>query len=844
MVPRGSLGTMSETNANPYRLPTDVVPTNYQIHLTPDIDAATFDGDVVISLDIHSAATSLRFHAVDLTFSSIVLTDATGARLDGTAELDATYEWATVTFPSAFAAGPATLAIAFAGELNDKLVGFYKSTYTDAAGETQSIATTQFEATDARRAFPCWDEPTFKATYEITLTVPSHLAAYSNSPVTADVDLGDGRRRVSFGRTMKMSTYLVAFVVGPFEETPVVNVGGTPLRVVYPVGKGHLATFALEIGEFALTFFSDYFAIPYPGEKLDLIAIPDFAFGAMENLGCVTFRETALLVDPATASLAEIERIADVVAHEIAHMWFGDLVTMQWWEGIWLNEAFATFMETLCVHHFRPQWKKWLSFGTSKDMALQIDGLHSTRPIEYEVVAPADMRGMFDLLTYEKGGSVLRMLEQYLGEETFRDGIRLYLTRHAYSNTVTTDLWDALEESSGQPVRDMMNTWILQGGHPLVTYADGTLSQQPFSYGLARGASAIGSQWLTPVLTRTLGSAVTTKHLLSSEPLHLESDGPLVVNAGGSGVYRTRYGSAELASIAAHLGELDELERTVLVADAWAALFASQIAWADFLALARGLGDQDEPATWTTVAQAFDFAYRVATPAQEATLQAQVREVFGPQFDRLGWEATEGESDLAPQVRAIALGALGTWGRREDIFAEARRRFESNALDGDLARVILRIVANESRREDFDVFLQRYRDAASPQDQQRYQWGLADFNDEALALEAAEKCFSEFRGQDAPIVLGILSRNRVTGPSVWRYVTSRWDEAFATFPPNVQARMCMGIGTFIADRAFAREVEEFHLAHPIEGEQRTIDQLLERMSIGLDFGDALRSQLG
>lgn len=835
---------MSATKTNPYRLPTDVIPTNYRLALTPHIDAATFDGSVTIAIEIATPGSSLRFNAVDLELSSITLTDASGASHVGSAELDNEFEWATVTFAAPFVAGPATLDITYTGELNDKLVGFYKSTYVDAAGETQSIATTQFEATDARRAFPCWDEPTFKATYDITLTIPSELSAYSNSPVVADRDLGDGRREITFGTTMKMSTYLVAFVVGPFEETHVVDVRGTPLRVVYPVGKGDLAPFALEIGEFALGFFSDYFNIPYPGEKLDLIAIPDFAFGAMENLGCVTFRETALLVDPRSASLAEIERVADVVAHEIAHMWFGDLVTMQWWEGIWLNEAFATFMETLCVHHFRPQWKKWLSFGTFKDMALQIDGLHSTRPIEYEVIAPADMRGMFDLLTYEKGGSVLRMLEQYLGEETFRDGIRLYLTRHAYGNTVTTDLWDALEESSGQPVRDMMNTWILQGGHPLVTYADGHLTQAPFAYGPRTGESAIGTHWLTPVLTRPIESHEITKHLLANDAIAVPTDGPLVVNAGGSGVYRTRYGTAELAGIAAHLSELDELERTVLVADGWAALFANQISWNDFLALARGLGDQNEPATWTTVAQAFDYASRVASDAQRDALAVIVREIFGPQFERLGWNAVAGESELAPQVRAIAIGALGTLGRVSEIQAEAQRRFDAGGLDGDLARAILRIVAGSGRDGVYELFLDGYRNAANPQDKQRFQWGLADFDDEALALDAADKCFSEFRGQDAPIVLGLLSRNRVTGPAVWRYLTSRWDDALALFPPNVHSRMCGGISTFIADRSFAADVEAFHVAHPIAGEQRTIDQGLERMRVGLDFGDALRSQLG
>ena len=835
---------MSLRPSNPYRLPTNVVPTNYRLELTPDIAEAKFAGRVEVTLDVREATATFQFNAVDLELDSITVTGSNGTSQSAVATLDATYEWATITVATPLSVGPATLEVTFRGELNDKLVGFYKSTYVDDAGVTQAIATTQLESTDARRAFPCWDEPTFKATFDVTLNVPSELAAYSNSPIVAESDNGDGTRKVVFGTTMKMSSYLVAFVVGPFEQTDAVLVRGTPLRVVYPKGKGHLAHFALEIGEFALNYFSDYFDIAYPGDKLDLVAIPDFAFGAMENLGCVSFRETALLVDPAQASLAELERIADVVAHEIAHMWFGDLVTMQWWEGIWLNEAFATFMETICVEHFRPQWKKWLSFTTGRDMALQIDGLHSTRPIEYEVVAPSEMRGMFDLLTYEKGGSVLRMLEQYLGPDIFRDGIRRYLTKHAYANTVTTDLWDALEAASDQPVREMMNTWILQGGHPLVTYADGTLSQKPFSYGDGHGGpSAIGSSWMTPVLTRSANGGPVTRRLLGDATETLVADGPVVVNAGGWGVFRTRYGSAELAALAGSLDKLDEIERTVLVADSWAALYANQIGWEDFLSLARGLTNQDEPATWATIAQTFDFASRATSGEQRAKVAAAAREIFAPQFARLGWDPRSDESELAPQVRAIALAILGTLGEDLKIQAEAVRRFDDAHLDGDTARAVLRIAAHVQRPGDYETFLTRYREAANPQDKQRYQWGLADFSDETVALDAAEKCFSEFRGQDAPIVLGLLTRNAVSGPAVWRYIASRWDEAIAKFPPNVHSRMANGVITFIADRQFAAEVETFLRSHLIAGEERTFEQLIERMHIGLDFTDALRTQL-
>ncbi len=828
------------TTPNPYRLARTVVPRAYRIHLTPDLEAFSFTGRVEIDVDVTEATSSVTLHALDLDLGTARLVSGEHSVSSTAVRLDETYQTATLDFDGECPTGPATLEIEFTGVLNDLLVGFYRSSYTDPDGVTHTIATTQFEHSDARRAFPCFDEPSFKATFEVHLTVPSHLAAYSNSPEVGSEDLGNGWRRVDFAPTMVMSTYLVAFVVGAFEETPALDVDGVPLRIIYPRGKGHLTELALESGAHALRFFSDYFGIPYPGDKLDMVAIPDFAFGAMENLGCVTYRETALLVDPASASQVEIKRVAEVVGHEIAHMWFGDLVTMEWWEGIWLNEAFATFMEVLCTDHFRPSWKMWLGFGVDRDAAMQIDGLHSTRPIEYEVISPDDTRGMFDLLTYEKGGSVLRMLEQYLSPDVFRDGIRVYLRRHSYANTVTTDLWDALEEVSGEPVREMMNTWILQGGHPLVTLANGELTQQPFAYGPSTGESAIGQSWLVPVMTRSLDAAEVTRHLVKTEPVAVSENPPVVVNAGGSGVYRTRYGSTELASISARLGDLDELERATLVADTWAATLAGHTEWPDFVSLLKGLGVREEPNLWTIGALGFDLASRVLTGSARETLASQAREIFTPLFDHYGFDPVEGESELAPQVRATALSVLGTLGGREDVRTEAVRRFEANDLHGDTARAVLRVVARQDRPGDYATFLERYAAAGTPQEEVRYLYSLGEFDDEATALDAARRCFDEFRNQDGPIVLGLMTMNAHTGPAVWRYITSRWDEALEKFPPSTQVRLALGVNTFISDAPFAEEVAAFHLSHPLAGDQRGVEQQIERMRVGLRFAEALR----
>ena len=487
---------------NAFRLPRTVVPSHYSLVLTPDLTHGAFEGTVDIDATADAATATISLNALDLEIRNAWL-ESGDERVPLRPEIDADNERLHLHAPQALAPGPLRIHLEFAGGLNDRLRGFYRSTFVDDGGNEQVLATTQFEATDARRAFPCWDEPDFKATYAITMIVDESLVVVSNALEVRSTPTGDGRRRVEFATTMPMSTYLVAFVVGPLSVTPPIDVDGTPLRVVARPDRAHLSPFALDVAQFCLRYFAEYFDRPYPGDKVDLVAIPDFAFGAMENLGCVTFRETALLVDPQTATQPELQRVVDVIAHELAHMWFGDLVTMRWWNGIWLNEAFATFMEMKATDAYRPDWQRWTDFGLSRTAAFDIDSLESTRPIEFEVLSPTDAEAMFDVLTYEKGAAVVRMLEQYLGESRFREGIRQYIDNHAYGNTETSDLWDALETASGEPVRRTMESWIFQGGYPVVAITDLgggaiTVEQERFAYGGPHG----DARWSIPLRLR------------------------------------------------------------------------------------------------------------------------------------------------------------------------------------------------------------------------------------------------------------------------------------------------------------------------------------------------------
>ena len=832
------------TTPNPYRLPRTVVPSNYRLFMTPNLEAETFKGTVEIDVDVLSSVESFAVNALELTVSPATLTINGTAYHSTDPVFSDDFQTATFHFAQALPTGSGTLELSFEGILNDKLHGFYRSSYQDDAGVTHALATTQFESHDARRAFPCWDDPAYKATYDITLTVPSHLAAYSNSPVVSDVDLGNGLRSVTFGRTMKMSTYLVAFVVGPFEQSAIVDVRGVPVSIIYPIGKGHLTEIGMETAIHSLEFFIDYFDIPYPGDKLDLIAIPDFAAGAMENLGLVTFRDTALLVNPATSSTVEVQRVATVVNHEIAHMWFGDLVTMDWWEGIWLNEAFATFMESLCTDHFRPQWKTWVGENPARDMAFNVDGLHSTRAIEYEVVSPDDCRGMFDVLTYVKGSAVLRMLEQYLGGETFRNGIRAYLKKHAYGNTVTQDLWNALEEASGQPVGKIMNTWILQGGHPLITVANGTVSQAPFSYLPPQENSAIGESFLVPVLSREIGSETITKQLLDSPSAPLATtSGTVVVNAGGSGFYRTAYADAELHAIAARMGDLTELERAVLLSDTWASIYVGGATIGGLLTLGAGLVNLDEPSSWQVIGTALQTADRIVDANGREALAGAVRRVYQPVLARLGWDPIDGESDQAGELRSMVIDMLGNYGNDEAVIAEALRRFDNHQDVGDLAGPIVSITARQNRPGSFEEFNARRLSADTPQEEQRYLFAPIQSPDLATLKDVYERCFTEYRGQDAPFVIGSMIANREHGETMWRQVTNDWEKITDFFPPDMHVRTLMGVPTLYGKADLDAAVRTFHTDHPLKFSNQTMLQMLDRLDRGAALATRVRDSL-
>jgi len=841
------------TDRPPYRLPTDAVPLHYRLNFEPDLAAAMFKGDADVDLEVTGGAAEVVFNAADLDISEARLSDPSGRDVPAELSYRPGEEQVALVPAEPLAPGPWRLRLRFSGKLNDLLRGFYRSRYKLPDGTEGWVAATQFESTDARRAFPCWDEPELKATFAISIVADDALTVLSNAREVSSEPLGGGKRRVSFAPTIKMSTYLVAMVIGPFELTEAIDVSGTPLRIGFVPGRGDLVGTARACASHALKFFADYFGIPYPADKLDHVAIPDFAAGAMENLGLVTYRETALLVGDDAAQV-ELQRVAATVAHETAHMWFGDLVTMRWWEGIWLNEAFATFMELLAIDDFEPRWQVWVNFGVDRAAALATDSLRETRAIEYPVGRPEEAEDMFDVITYDKGGSVLRMIERYLGDEVFRSGLHLYLDKHRFANTATTDLWDALEVASSLPVRTAMSTWVDQPGHPLVTIelsgpTSLKLSQKRF---LLDGGPPGDQRWVVPVTLRYATKAGAPQHaqlLLDTPSTTVELTGEpewAVLNEHAWGVYRSHYSDELRGRLFEALDNLDERERLSLVNDLWALAVAGEVQIESSLDLWQRLaaepGAERGPDVWWAISSALGLLDIVGDEEARQGLRRLTGKLAKDLFSSVGWEPEEGEAHRLARLRARLVSLLGTLGDDGDVQAEAHRRMTaaasgSTALPADLATAVAQVVAAAGGAAEWDLLYSCYENARTPQDEVRYLQALAGFSVPELLGRSIELLFSDkVRSQDAPYALmGALGR-REGAALAWQAIEEHWDEMRERWPSSTIHRMLDALPALASasDDMVAR-ANSWLDEHPLARGERKVAQARERLAINVAF---------
>ena len=822
-----------------HRLPRTILPLSYAVEIAPDRSQSQFSGSVTVQAEVIETTSELRCNSLDL---EIVSAAIDGVAVDVT--LDTENEQLIVDLGSPREPGLIEFTAVFNGALNNDLRGFYRSTFTDEDGHEQVIATTQFQSTDARRAFPCWDEPDMKATFDMTLVVDPDEVAVSNGAEVERSERPGGKVAVRFAQTMKMSTYLVAFVIGPLEITEPAMAGSTPVRIVHRPGQGNLTKFALDVAVHALGYFEDYYGIPYPADKLDMIALPDFAMGAMENLGCVTYREILLLVDPETATQPELQNVADVINHELAHMWFGDLVTMGWWNGIWLNEAFATFMEMKATDAFRPEWQRWTSFGISRSAAFDVDSLVATRPIEFPVVSPADAEAMFDLLTYEKGAGVVRMLEQWLGEDTFRDGIGHYLRSHAYGNTETHDLWDALEDVAGQPITAAMESWIFQGGYPVIQIDDDGLCQRRFTYQQVDSDAL----WHVPVQVRSISGDVQTI-LIDEVAKTLEHDSIESFNHQGSGFYRVKLPTPRLRWLGeSGVGHLPAVERFGIIDDTWSLTLAGETELVDLFALLSGYRNEDDISVWQRVLGAVGFIDHVAPESVRDALGGYIAELIEPAVTRLGDAPVPGEPMRTSQLRGAlfaAAGNLTTPGStlRTNTIGRARELLIADDVDAELQAAAVKVVASNGDGQDFERFREGFVNADSPQSEIRNLYALPSFpGAEQIEMVTSMALDGSIRTQNAPFVLAQALMNRSNGPAVWQRIELEWDAVNEAFPSNTIVRMLTGIRWLTNDTA-AKAVFDFFDGYELPQGQKQLDQHLERLRINVAFRSRVRAQL-
>ncbi|HUJ64611.1 MAG TPA: M1 family aminopeptidase, partial [Acidimicrobiales bacterium] len=643
----------------------------------------------------------------------------------------------------------------------------------------------------------------------------------------------------------------------PFETTPARDVDGIPLRIAAVPGRLPLTDFALESAEHSLRFLARYFELPYPGRKMDHVAIPDFASGAMENLGCITYRENALLADRQTASQVELQRIATVIAHETAHMWFGDLVTMKWWDGVWLKEAFATFMELKTTEAFRPEWQVWTAFGAAKSAALVTDGLRATRPVVFNVQRPEEAEAMFDVLTYQKGGSVLRMLEQYLGPETFRKGISQYLSTHAYGNTETRDLWAALEAASGEPVATIMDSWIGQGGFPMILVESGpdpstlVFRQRRFLY----DGSESGQHWSVPINVRMQVDGGIQRHrvLLGEERAELSVDGSVdwaVVNDGAWGFYRVRYSEEMWRRLrgAGVQDTMDPLERVALVSDTWAAVVAGVADLSDWVPVVKSVAEDVDPDVWAAINGVFGLLALIAAPPDRDALQAFIRGIAGPSWTQLGWTPAPSESSRRATARARVLESLTLLGADPDLCEEAVGRFRTfesggGGLAPDLVSCAARVTVARGGEDGWRHVLDQYLKASTPQDRMRYLFALTESPDAETLRRTLDLAISgEVRSQDATLLIGAVMRNRDGAAVGWEWLEQHWAGLQARFPESQLARTFDGIPS-IVEAELAGAVRRFCATHDVPMAGPRLDQLLERMDINVGLAGRLRGTL-
>lgn len=827
-----------------FRLPKTVKPLRYDLHFKVDLAAWKYEAKERIDIAVAAPTEVIYLHSVGLDIARAAL--AVGNKtIEAKVREYSDAQVVALEFPQHVRQGKMHLELQFSGVILDRLVGFYRS-----EKDGLRYASTQFEAADARRAFPCFDEPEFKARYSLVITVPANTIALANAPVDDVRTLEDGRHEYRFRQTPPISSYLVAFAVGPFDSTDETKTeSGIPVRVLLPKGLATKGYFARDAHARSLEALEGYTGVSYPYKKIDAIGVPEFEVGAMENPGAIMYRLTSIAADPETSSMPALKGVYYTAAHELTHMWWGDLVTMKWWNDLWLNESFATFIGYKITTKLNPSWEMWRDFVTTLTRAFSLDALLSTHPISFEVKNPHQATERFDMITYWKGAGVVRMIENYLGEDVFRAGVRSYLNRFREANAEADDFWEELAKASGQDVSTLANTWIKEPGHPIVsvtTRQEGStlhlhLTQERFFTDPQAAATVPKQMWPIPLVIKYGDGTEAKEHrlLMKEQTLDLALEGSwYFLNAGASGFYRfTADEGSEQSLIRVLQDVLEPHERLLLLDNHWALLKAGKINLPKFLALLEGYRDESDRAVLTLLTEYLDWlSTHVITDTARPAFQEFVRSFYWSHFEALGWEPLPDEPVDVRMKRATVLHALGEVARDERIHIGALDRLEKHfasgePIDPNTASVLVRQAAKRGNHELHERYLSRKRQAASdPEEEIRYLMALTAFEQPELVLKSLELAMSEVRIQDRPTYLSSLLSRRHSRDATWVFVRDNWSEIEAQTDGMILHNLIRALG-HLTHEPVVSEVQIFLQTNTNEKSREIIRQVLERLRL-------------
>lgn len=815
-------------------------PKHYILELWPDREASVFKGSVIITgHKTGRPSQRLTLHQVGLKITAVHVTRH-DKKIDETINIDRinhhdSFDEVRLHAKQMLYPGRYTIRLDFEGTITHLMNGMYPCNF-EHDGQQKQLVATQFESHHAREVFPCIDEPEAKATFDLILNTPANETVVANTPIKKQTVKG-AIARTEFERTPHMSTYLLAFVYGElaFKESKtqdgvVVRAYATPANVEY-------TEFALECAVKILEFYNDYFGIPYPLEKCDMLALPDFASGAMENWGCITYREQALLVDPANTTLGTKQYVAMVVAHELAHQWFGNLVTMRWWTDLWLNEGFASWIEYLAVDHLFPEWEMWTQFNVDEQQrALKLDALEHTHPIEVPVHHPDEIRTIFDTISYSKGASVIHMLHEYLGADAFRDGLRHYLEQHKYSNTDTIDLWASLEEISGKPVKTFMHAWTALPGFPLLnaTVSDSNieLRQERFFLNPEHGKTP---ETLWPIAL--LSGDPNLPELMNgqSENIDVPDTTHIKFNKGQSGFYRTVYNPSHLQRLGERIvrGRMNTEDRLGILSDVFEAAKAGKTSTAEALNFLYFFADEDNNAVWDIIAMSLAGVRQVMDDdGLREALKPFTRKLVAKQLDRLGWEAKADESHFDQLLRPMILG-MASHAEEVTVVDKCLKLFKdmerSEDIHPDLRGVVYGTAVRHGDAKTFDKLFAIHESSTNSEERVTIAAALTGFKqpelvDRALALITTDSV----RLQDVSYWVAYSFMNHYARDTTWKWMIEHWqwladnlgtDLSFYRFP--------MYAASTYSSREFLEEYKKFFIPRITPAFERTVNQGIE-----------------